>query len=214
MDPIQRKLIELNELLNENKAKPHLQYGIRSLDTFSNIQASSPDNTDRSFIGEVNISQECEPCPPGPPGPTGDTGPMGPPGPTGDTGPMGPIGEQGIKGDTGPQGPTGDTGATGPKGESGSCDYHTILIDASYNASGDDCYIGVNSQNAVTVTLPSGVVDGKMIVIKAEMGPPLGNRKVTITAVSGLIDGKSEYVIDVPYASVTVLYRGGSWHII
>ena len=92
---------------------------------------------------------------------------------------------------------------------------HTILIDSSYASSPDDRYIGVNSTGPVTVTLPTGIQDGAYCIIKAEMGPPLGNRKVTIKATNGvLIDGKSEYVIDVPYTAVTMLHRGGSWHVI
>jgi hypothetical protein len=47
------------------------------------------------------------------------------------------------------------------------------------------------------------------------MKPPLGNRKITIVGQSGaLIDGYSDYIISVSYESVTVLFRGGGWHII
>jgi hypothetical protein len=51
--------------------------------------------------------------------------------------------------------------------------------------------------------------------VKAEMGPPLGNRKITVTTNDGsLIDEAVKYVIEVPYQSVKLLYRGGNWWII
>jgi hypothetical protein len=47
------------------------------------------------------------------------------------------------------------------------------------------------------------------------MGPPLGNRKVTVTTSDGaLIDSADDYIITVPYGTITVLCRGGDWHII
>ena len=143
---------------------------------------------------------------------------------TGPTGPTGPTGSSGTgAGSTGPQGPTGptgtgggQTGATGPTGPSGTgCCGTCILINADYQALSTDYYIGVNSQDPVTITLPADCVDCQQLIIKAEMGPPLGNRKVTVTTSDGsLIDDEPEYVIEVPYQSVQVLCRGGEWHII
>jgi hypothetical protein len=53
------------------------------------------------------------------------------------------------------------------------------------------------------------------LIIKAEMGPPLGNRKVTITTSDeSTIDGKDEYIIEVPYGFLRVISRGGEWYII
>jgi hypothetical protein len=48
------------------------------------------------------------------------------------------------------------------------------------------------------------------------MGPPLGNRKITITTSDGsLIDGEPDYVMEVPWQSVHLIYSGSnSWHII
>jgi hypothetical protein len=51
--------------------------------------------------------------------------------------------------------------------------------------------------------------------VKAEMGPPLGNRKVTVTTSNAsLIDGEGDYIITVPYGSVNVICHGGDWYII
>jgi hypothetical protein len=128
-------------------------------------------------------------------------------------------GPKGDKGDTGPQGIPGNDGEPGPKGDPGppgeeNC--NTILVESDYQATADDCYISVNSSAPTTITLPLAVPDGKEITIKAEMGPPLGNRKVTITTADDtiLIDGNTSYVITVHYESVTVIHRGGNWHII
>jgi hypothetical protein len=50
------------------------------------------------------------------------------------------------------------------------------------------------------------------------MGPPLGNRKITIVAMDDstmcTIDGDLDYIIEVPYQSVELIYRGGNWWII
>jgi hypothetical protein len=54
--------------------------------------------------------------------------------------------------------------------------------------------------------------------VKAEMGPPLGNRKVAIVTVDDgssltipTIDGNTTYVMTVPWESVTLICRGGDW---
>jgi hypothetical protein len=92
---------------------------------------------------------------------------------------------------------------------------NTILIGEDYAAETDDCYIGVNSIGPVTVSLPVDISDGHQIVIKAEMGPPIGNRKVTLTTLDGsLIDDSPSFVLSVPYESVHVIRRGFAWHII
>ena len=162
-----------------------------------------------------------DPCPPGatgatgPEGPTGATGATGPAGPQGATGPAGTgggsTGATGASGSTGPAGPIGATGATGTC----SCQCQAILVSQDYLAQVDDYYIGVNSLGPTTITLPNNPPDCTEIIVKAEMGPPLGNRKVTVAAPLGsTIDGSSTYVIVVPYQSVNLLSRGGLWHII
>ena len=152
--------------------------------------------------------------PTGPQGPTGATGPSGPPGPSGATGATGPTGPSGSPGTPGTTGSTGVTGPSGPPGNC-SCQCKATLVSQDYTATLDDYYIGVNSTGPTTITLPNNSSDCQQIVVKAEMGPPLGNRKVTITTSDGSkIDGDSSYVMSVPYESVQILYRGGNWHII
>jgi hypothetical protein len=79
----------------------------------------------------------------------------------------------------------------------------------------DDCYIGVNSTGPVTITLPADCSNSHQIIVKAEMGPPLGNRKITITTNDGsTIDGAADYVMEVPWQTVHLFCRGGNWYIV
>ena len=117
----------------------------------------------------------------------------------------------------GPPGPQGPPGPPGPQGEPGvcTCKCKSILVSDDYTATCDDYYIGVNSDEPVTITLPENCTDCCEIIVKAEMGPPLGNRKVTVTTSDGsYIDGIDKYVMEVPYQSVNIICRGGDWHII
>ncbi len=118
------------------------------------------------------------------------------------------------EGPPGPPGPEGPPGPPGPPGEC-TCRCKSILVSEDYTATCDDYYIGVNSDEPVTITLPEDCTDCCEIIVKAEMGPPLGNRKITVTTSDGaLIDGADDYIITVPYGTITVLCREGDWHII
>ena len=159
--------------------------------------------------GTTDGSTGCDPCPPGATGATGPAGATGATGPAGEGG-----GASGATGATGPEGPPGPAGATGATGNC-SCQCSARLVSQDYVATVDDYYIGVNSLGPTTITLPNNPPDCTEIIVKAEMGPPLGNRKVTVAAPPGSnIDGSSTYVIEVPYQSVNVLSRGGTWHIV
>ena len=165
---------------------------------------------------------------PGPPGPPGPAGPQGPQGIQGEQGAQGEKGETGAQGETGSQGQQGEPGpegAAGPQGEPGppgppgpsspDLTVDTVLTGSDYYATETDCYIGIDSKEPSTVHLPANPANGRIIIVKAEMKPPLGNRKITIVGQNGaLIDGYSDYIISVSYESVTVLFRGKNWHII
>jgi len=207
MDSAERRLVDLYDLLSryQRSKDPTLFDSIHSVRTeiteILNSRSGGNDNININ-IGADNCPDE--PCPPGPPGPEG---PPGPPGPPGD---QGPPGQPGV-GTTGPQGPPGPSGPAGIC----SCKCSSVLVSAAYTATCDDYYIGVNSENPVTISLPANCIDCCEIIVKAEMGPPLGNRKVTVTTTDGsYIDGADKYVIEVPYQSVNVFCRGGDWHII
>jgi hypothetical protein len=119
-----------------------------------------------------------------------------------------------------PPGPPGEQGPPGPPGEQGPpgeciCLCSKVLVSADYTAASDDFYIGVNSTEPTTITLPADCDSSCEIIIKAEMGPPLGNRKITIVAQGGaLIDGEEDFVLQEPYESIRLICRGGNWWII
>lgn len=198
MDSNDRQLVELKQVLHRFRNKEYLSQGeINLLRSYISAGGRVDEIEQRGEQSEQNSG-----------GGTGPTGPTGPSGATGPTGPTGPLGATGATGATGP------TGASGPAGNC-TCQCSTTLVSQDYLATLDDYYIGVNSTGPVTVTLPSNPSDCQQIVVKAEMGPPLGNRKVTVQAPAGSdIDGSGSYVMSIPYESVTMIYRGGSWHII
>ena len=126
-------------------------------------------------------------------------------------GSSGEVGSQGLQGLDGPVGPIG------PPGEC-TCQCKAILVSEDYTANSSDYYIGVNSDGPTVIELPCNSRDCDEIVVKAEMGPPLGNRKITIIpcqdSTACKIDGEDSYVIEVPYQSVNLIYRGGNWWIV
>jgi hypothetical protein len=83
----------------------------------------------------------------------------------------------------------------------------------SYTATADDEYIGVNSSAPVTITLPVNPAQGRVYIIKDELGQ--GSGKITIQPPAGtLIDTKVNYIIGTPYQSVQMVYRASGWWII
>ena len=234
MNTLDSRLIELNDALLKLSAgeRPSPEFMHKAYQSLSGVTYVAPGPGNDTIIINETDGGNCHECPPGPPGPPGPAGPQGEPGPQGDPGPPGEQGNTGATGNTGaqgdpgiqgPPGPTGNTGAqgnTGPEGPPGpagncSCNCSTILVSQNYTANVGDYYIGVNSNGAVTVTLPPNAPDCTELLIKAEMGPPLGNRKVTVTTSDGsYIDGSNNYIITVPYQSVNIICRGGDWWII
>lgn len=114
----------------------------------------------------------------------------------------------------GPPGPQGPAGPPGPPGPENSCKLETILVTKDYSVLEDDCYIGVKVTKATNIILPSTPVEGKLYIIKLEMSPPVGNRKVTLKGNGSQIDGKSSIILENAHECITIIYRGDSWHII
>ena len=126
----------------------------------------------------------------------------------------------GEKGDQGPPGPPGPPGEKGDQGPPGSFECSKITVSDNYQASCSNWYIGVNATKPVTITLPCGCDgDNCEIIVKAEMGPPLGNRKITVIPCSDdstitTIDGNLKVVLEVPYSSVRLVFNNGNWWIV
>lgn len=88
----------------------------------------------------------------------------------------------------------------------------TTTARSNYIAKSTDEYIGVNSDSPSTICLPANCPDGKVIIVKAEMKPPIGNRKIKIIVNDeSKIDGYSEYQITVSHDSVKLIRNNGHW---
>lgn len=202
MDETRRRLVELNEALLKlslgEKIDDKLIHQARQFVSGGPIIETGVGND--TII--INQGDNCDTCPPGPPGPQGEQGPQG------DQGPIGPSGEQGPQGEPGPIGPVGPPGKC-------DCQCSAILVTQDYAAKMDDYYIGVNSTGPTTITLPDNPPDCTEIIIKAEMGPPLGNRKISVvTDDDSTIDGDDQYIIEVPWQSLSLIFRDKNWYII
>lgn len=114
-----------------------------------------------------------------------------------------------IQGIPGPQGPQGPEGPPGPEGPSGSLCLNKVTISDDYTTQDDDWFIGVKTEKPITITLNP---NSCYLIIKLEMGAPIGTRKVTIVS-SENIDGNSNLILKNPYQSV-VLIKGSGWNII
>ena len=212
MDSAERKLIDLYNLLAQ-----YQRTGDQSL--VGNIQTvraeiSNMLNGPTDGNDNININIDGDNCPdeclPGPQGVQGIQGIQGVQGIQATEGTQGTGGIQGIQGIQGPPGPPGLVPLVPC-----TCKCKSVLVSSDYTATCDDYYIGVNSNEPVTISLPANCTDCCEIIVKAEMGPPLGNRKVTVTTTDGsYIDGTDKYVMEVPYQSVNLFCRGGDWNII
>ncbi|CAB4130173.1 hypothetical protein UFOVP116_306 [uncultured Caudovirales phage] len=86
----------------------------------------------------------------------------------------------------------------------------TLVEDDTYTATASDNYIGVNNINPVTITLPVGS-DGRTYTVKDESG--VGD--ITVTGTGGeTIDLALTFLLTIPFASATFVFRGTEWHVI
>ena len=208
MNSLERRLVELNEALlklsaGERPTDEQLDHARKVL--AGGFSVNTGPGNDTVIVNKTINKGDGNGCTPT----QGEQGPPGPPGPPGESGPPG------------EQGPPGEPGPPGPPGPSGECARYCkrILVSEDYHAEVDDYYIGVVSTGPIIITLPADCDDSCEIIIKAEMGPPLGNRKITIfppadgsTIIS--IDGNEGIVLQEPYESVRLICRGGNWWII
>jgi hypothetical protein len=93
----------------------------------------------------------------------------------------------------------------------------TSVTSPSYEIKLRDYYIGVNYAGAVTITLPRADREGKIFIIKDELGESSKgtNRYITILPTgTDLIDGKDRVILAYDYGSLTFIWKGNSWRII
>lgn len=92
----------------------------------------------------------------------------------------------------------------------------TYITSSSYTITENDYYIGVNYAGAVTITLPTGVIEGTTYIVKDELGQASKgtNRYITILpSGSDLIDGRNRAILAFDYGSLTFVYRNG-WRVV
>jgi hypothetical protein len=93
----------------------------------------------------------------------------------------------------------------------------TSVTSPSYEIKLRDYYVGVNYAGAVTITLPRVDREGKIFIIKDELGESSKgtNRYITILPTgTDLIDGKDRVILAYDYGSLTFIWKGNSWRII
>ena len=92
----------------------------------------------------------------------------------------------------------------------------TYVTSSSYTITENDYYIGVNYTGAVTITLPTGVIQGTTYIVKDELGEASKgtNRYITILpSGSDLIDSRDRAILAYDYGSLTFVYRNG-WRVV
>lgn len=93
----------------------------------------------------------------------------------------------------------------------------TSVTTSSYSVTPQDYYIGVNYAGAVTITLPYADREGKIFVVKDELGEASKgtNRYITILpSGSDLIDGRDKAILAFDYGSLTFIWKSNSWRVI
>ena len=93
----------------------------------------------------------------------------------------------------------------------------TSVTSSSYTIRPQDYYIGVNYAGAVTITLPKADREGKIFVVKDELGEASKgtNRHITILPTgTDLIDGRNRAILAFNYGSLTFIWKGNSWRVV
>jgi hypothetical protein len=91
------------------------------------------------------------------------------------------------------------------------------ITNSSYTITQSDYYIGVNYAGAVTLTLPTNCKEGKVFIIKDELGQAGQgvNRYITINASgTNTIDGQTSVILAYDFGSLTFLNNNGNWSIV
>ena len=93
----------------------------------------------------------------------------------------------------------------------------TSVTSSSYSITTNDYYIGVNYAGAVTLRLPYADREGKVFIVKDELGEASKgtNRYITILpSGTDLIDGRDRAILAFDYGSLTFIWKGNSWRVV
>jgi len=110
----------------------------------------------------------------------------------------------------GPAGPPGPPGPPGPAGTPGIVPI-TQVTSTPYTALLTDYVLAVDVAAPASIVLPASPL-GTVFVVKDSDGDAQTN-PITVTA-STTIDGLASYVINVDYASITLVFTGTEWNVI
>lgn len=92
----------------------------------------------------------------------------------------------------------------------------TYVTSSSYTVTPQDYYIGVNYAGRVNITLPTPRKNGKVYIVKDELGEASKgtNRHIYIyPSGSDLIDGEDYVILAYDFGSLTFVYRDG-WRVV
>lgn len=93
----------------------------------------------------------------------------------------------------------------------------TSVTSSSYKVTLNDYYIGVYYAGAVTISLPKADREGKVFIVKDELGEASKgtNRYITILpSGTDLIDGRDKAILAYDYGSLTFVWKGNSWRVV
>ena len=91
---------------------------------------------------------------------------------------------------------------------SGEVRLSVTLVTASYNVANTDSILMVENTGSMTITLPSEVSNGRLLVVKKKT-----NSVETVTIDGIAVDGESTFDLNGPYQSVTLVSYGNEWYI-
>lgn len=118
-----------------------------------------------------------------------------------------------VPGPVGPPGPQGPPGATGPAGPDTNLYTNTTAVNSDYIAQPSDFYLGVQIEDAITITLPLDPENGTQFIIKLEYGAPVGTRKVTLVPQgANTLNGSTSLTMNTPYQVVRLLAHQQQWY--
>jgi hypothetical protein len=93
----------------------------------------------------------------------------------------------------------------------------TSVTSSFYQITPQDYYIGINFAGAVTINLPRAEREGKIFIVKDELGEASKgtNRYITILpSAPDLIDGRDRAILAYDYGSLTFIWRNNSWRVV
>lgn len=109
-------------------------------------------------------------------------------------------------------GPQGPAGPQGPPGTPGLVPV-TNVTTTPFNVLLGDYFLAVNVASPSSIVLPIGAPIGTVFIVKDTSGLAATNN-ITISAPTSTIDGVATYVININYASVTLVRTSTEWSVV